>query len=173
MSDFSKKSDIFDIPRIHELPMATIRPATQADQPTITAMVRGARLNPINLRWPNFLVAEESGRIVGVGQLRPHADGSRELASLAVDAAYRRQGIGSQLVRQLLTCHPAPIYLFCESELEGYYSHFGFRITGAGTLPPPLARLFRVGRLFTRVGALLLRDDVHLIAMRWDGDQQA
>ncbi len=149
--------------------MVTIRPATQNDQATITTMVRDAGLNPVNLRWANFLVAEDggasAGRIVGVGQLRPHADGSRELALLVVDASCRRQGVGSQLVRGLLALQAPPVYLFCEGELEGYYGRFGFQVIRGAALPPPLARLYRAGRLATRVGAWLHGHDAHLVAM--------
>ena len=67
-----------------------IRPATQADQPAITAMVRAAGINPLSLHWPRFRVAEDAGRVVGVAQIKIHGDASRELASLAV--APDRQG---------------------------------------------------------------------------------
>jgi hypothetical protein len=35
-----------------------IRPATEADQATITRLIRQARLNPRHLHWANFLIAE-------------------------------------------------------------------------------------------------------------------
>lgn len=149
--------------------MITLRPATLADQGIISAMVRAAKLNPVNLRWMNFWVAEADGHIVGAGQLRPHTDGSRELASLVVNPAYRQQGIGGRLVRQLLTLCPAPIYLFCEDGLEGYYARFGFHGVGHEVLPPPLARLYAAGRLVTWLGARFSRQKSHLVAMRWDG----
>lgn len=150
-------------------PMTTLRPATQADQATITSMVHAARLNPVNVRWANFWVAEAGARVVGACQLRPYADGSRELASLVVDSAYRRQGVGGRLVRQLLTLCPATIYLFCEDGLGSYYARFGFHQVGYEVLPPPLARLYVAGRLVTCIGALLSRQKGRLIAMRWDG----
>lgn len=62
----------------------TIRPAVEADQPVIRAIIRAAFINRTGLDWRRFLLAEDQGRIVGVGQVKPHADGSRELASLAV-----------------------------------------------------------------------------------------
>jgi N-acetylglutamate synthase-like GNAT family acetyltransferase len=146
--------------------MTTLHPATEADQHTISAMVRGAGLNPVNLHWVNFWVAEADGRVVGVAQLRPHADGSRELASLVVDAAYRRQGIGEQLVRQLLATYHAPIYLFCEEPLGDYYARFGFYRVERRALPPPLARLYAAGRVVTWLGTIFHRQDGHrLIAM--------
>jgi N-acetylglutamate synthase-like GNAT family acetyltransferase len=60
-----------------------IRPARAEDRATITAMVRGARLNPMDLQWSRFLVAEDETGIVGVGQIRPYP-GASELASLVV-----------------------------------------------------------------------------------------
>ena len=149
--------------------MITLRPATQADQATITSMVRAAKLNPVNLRWVNFWVAEADGRVVGACQLRPYAGGSRELASLVVDSVHQHQGVGARLVSQLLTLCPAPIYLFCEDDLGSYYARFGFHGVGSEGLPPPLARLYVAGRLVIRIGALLSRQKGRLIAMRWDG----
>ena len=67
-----------------------IRPARAEDQATITAMVRGAHLNPMDLRWSRFLVAEDERGIVGVGQIRPHP-GAPELASLVVREDRRGQ----------------------------------------------------------------------------------
>ena len=46
-----------------------IRPARAEDQMTITTMVRGAHLNPIDLRWQRFLVAEDETGIVGAVQI--------------------------------------------------------------------------------------------------------
>ncbi|HEY3288692.1 MAG TPA: GNAT family N-acetyltransferase [Anaerolineae bacterium] len=147
-----------------------IRSAAQAEQDTIKRMVRAAKLNPINLHWQNFKVAEDDGVIIGVGQLRPHTDGSRELASLVVLPAYRRHGIGSQLMAALMTARLPPIYLFCEHELETYYIRFGYQmIENPETLPPSLARLFRVGSIVKRIDNLFGKTKTHLIGMRWDG----
>ncbi len=43
----------------------TIRPASAAHQPAIAAIIRAARINPLGLNWPRFLVAEESGGLIG------------------------------------------------------------------------------------------------------------
>jgi ribosomal protein S18 acetylase RimI-like enzyme len=87
-----------------------IRPATVNDQRAIWAWVWRSGLNPLNLNWRNFVVAEVEGQLAGFGQLRPHRDGSLELASLVVRPAYRRQGIGSRIVRALLAGQQGPIY---------------------------------------------------------------
>jgi N-acetylglutamate synthase-like GNAT family acetyltransferase len=62
----------------------TIRPATEADQAGILRLIKEVRLPRMNLRWPNFVVAEEDGEVIGMGQVKSHGDGSRELASIAV-----------------------------------------------------------------------------------------
>jgi N-acetylglutamate synthase-like GNAT family acetyltransferase len=149
--------------------MIHIRTATAADQAAIQAMVRGAGLNPINVRWPNFRVAEEGGRIVGVGQMRPHGDGVVELASLTVIPEFRRRGIGAELIGALMAGHAAPVYLFCEGAKAPYYARHGFRQVGPSSLPRRLARIHRLANILARVESLARGGDTRIIAMRWDG----
>ena len=69
-----------------------IRPATSADAPAIRALIRRVRINPTGLDWRRFLVAEgPEGMILACGQIKPHGDGTFELASVAVDEAWRGQ----------------------------------------------------------------------------------
>jgi N-acetylglutamate synthase-like GNAT family acetyltransferase len=145
-----------------------IRPATAADQATISAMVRDARLNPLRLHWRDFLIAEDERRIVGIGQVRPHGDGSRELSSLVVARACRGTGVGSQIVRALLARERGPIYLFCREQLSPFYARFGFHIAERQTLPRALARLLRLGNLMTSVEAQFSGHHVRIVAMRRD-----
>jgi N-acetylglutamate synthase-like GNAT family acetyltransferase len=150
-----------------------IRSATANDQATITSIVRAAHLNPINVKWPNFVVAEDGdsgrGRIIGVGQLRPYSDGSRELASLAVVPECRGRGIGTQLTRRLLENQPGPLYLMCEPELESYYTRFGFRHVERAGMPPPMARVHHMANTLGRIAAFFGRPGMRIYAMRWDG----
>ena len=125
----------------------TIRPAIETDQPVIRAIIRAAFINRTGLDWRRFLLAEDQGRIVGVGQVKPHADGSRELASLAVIPEYQGQKVGSKLVQALLAREQGRIYLFCIAKLAGYYAQFGFKLVQRTDLPPSLARLHRLGNL--------------------------
>ena len=69
-----------------------IRPAVEADQATIKAMARAARLIPRGLHRPRFLVAEEGGRVVSIWQVKIHKGGAREVASGAVLPEYQRPG---------------------------------------------------------------------------------
>jgi hypothetical protein len=74
----------------------TIRPAVRADDAAIRALVRREHLNPLGRNWRNFLVAEdEAGRLIAIGAVKTHGDGSRELASIAtVPEARGRGGCG-------------------------------------------------------------------------------
>jgi N-acetylglutamate synthase-like GNAT family acetyltransferase len=128
-----------------------IRRAVQADQASITSIVRAAGINPFDLRWPRFLVAEEDGRIVGAVQVKPHGDGSRELASLAVIPERRDQGVGRALVEAILAAETGPVYLTCADRLEGYYVRFGFRCLEPPEMPPYFRRLSRLTRALSAV----------------------
>ena len=129
----------------------TIRPATEADQPAIVRMIREARLNRMSLHWPDFVVAEEAGTIVGVGQVKAHGDGSRELASIAVAPALQGQGIGRALVEALLARESGTLHLTCRRELGGYYERFGFRRLERAEYPRYFGRLIPLVNLVARL----------------------
>ncbi len=147
----------------------TIRPAIPTDQPAISALVRAAHLNPIRIGWRNFLVAEDTGRVVGIGQVRPHSDGSRELASLTVAPDCQAAGIGTRLTRALLKRETPPIYLFCQETMGSYYIRFGFQTIGREDLPPVLARMHRLANLIAAVSSRLTSHHTRIIAMRRAG----
>jgi N-acetylglutamate synthase-like GNAT family acetyltransferase len=127
-----------------------IRAAQAEDQPTIVALVRGAHLNPMDLNWQRFLVAEDETGIVGVGQIRPHA-GAPELSSLVVREDQRGRGVGGQLIQALIAQSPGTVYLFCRAQLEDYYARFGFRALTVKEAPPSLHARYAIGRLITRL----------------------
>jgi N-acetylglutamate synthase-like GNAT family acetyltransferase len=133
------------------VPLA-IRPATSADQATIIRLIKEANLNRMGLKWPNFVVAEEDGAIVGLGQVKSHGDGSRELASIAVVPARQGQGIGSTIIKTLLAREQwVVLHLTCRRELGGYYERFGFRRLVAAEYPPYFRRLIPVINVIVRL----------------------
>ena len=138
----------------------TLRDATIEDQPTIRQIVRAANINPTGLNWPRFIVAEDGGAIVGVGQVKPHRDGTRELASIAVLPARQGQGIGTAIIQDLVRRENATLYLTCRSRLQGYYERFGFRRLESRDYPPYFARMLPIlntlGRFF-RVQVIVMR----------------
>ena len=129
-----------------------IRPASAADQYAITAIVRAARINPSDLDWQRFLLAQWGQDIVGVGQVRPHKDGSRELASIAVVPEWQGNGVGGALIRALLSRETGQLYLMCTANREHYYERFGFKRLERPAMPPYFRRFALVNpliRLFT------------------------
>ncbi len=141
----------------------TIRSAIQADQPTITRMVREAGINPMSLKWPHFIVAEDGGRTVGIAQVKQHRDGTRELASVAVVPDRQGQGIGSAMVRELIARHGQDVlHLTCLDARQGYYERFGFRRLGRKEYPTYFARMVplfnSIGRLFRQRIIVMRRD---------------
>ena len=132
--------------------LVTIRPATEADQPTIRRLIKEANLNRMSLHWPNFVVADEDGAIVGLGQVKAHQDRSRELASIAVVPARQGQGIGRALIERLLAREPGVVlHLTCRRELEGYYERFGFRRLERAEYPPYFRRLIPLVNVVVRL----------------------
>jgi N-acetylglutamate synthase-like GNAT family acetyltransferase len=142
------------------------RPATSADQPAIKAIVRGARLNPYSLDWPRFLVVAEGARVVGVGQVKPHRDGSRELASIAIVPERQGLGIGGDLVRALIERESGVLYLLCEQPRETFYERFGFQRIQPREMPPYFRRIYRLGTTILALLALVRRDVSRLSVMR-------
>jgi amino-acid N-acetyltransferase len=128
-----------------------IRPATADDDYAIKAIVRAARLIRVGLDWPRFVVAVWGPDIIGVGQVKPHGDGTRELASITVVPEWRGQGIGGMVVRALLARETGTVHLMCLPEMEGYYARFGFRRLPPDELPPYFRRLARVVGVIARI----------------------
>jgi N-acetylglutamate synthase-like GNAT family acetyltransferase len=146
-----------------------IRPAVEADQPVITALIRQARLNPKNLHWPRFLVAEDNGEIVGIRQVRIHRNGTREVGSGYVLPEYRRQGISRRLMEEILARESGPLYLMCNQKWSDYYEQFGFRQVQPATLPPDFRREYRLGRFITMVISLFASEKIRIIPMKREG----
>jgi N-acetylglutamate synthase-like GNAT family acetyltransferase len=141
------------------------RPATADDAANIKALIRLVRINPMGLDWRRFLVASSpDGTLAACAQVKPHADGTLELASLAVRPAWRGRGLARRLVEQLLSQPPRPVYLTCRSSLESFYQKFGFRALRADELTPYFRRLQKLANKMMG----LFRDGETLLVMRLD-----
>jgi N-acetylglutamate synthase-like GNAT family acetyltransferase len=126
-----------------------IRPAKREDAPAIRALVRSALINPFGIYWPRFILAvDEQNRLVGCGQVKEHRDGSRELASIAVEPAWRKRGVASALIERLLASQPPPLYLTCRPHLEMFYERFGFRTIQGQEMPSYFRLVYRFAKLF-------------------------
>jgi len=144
-----------------------LRPATQADQKTIEQIIHAANINPMSLDWHRFIVAEDDGRIVGIGQIKPHGDSSRELASIAVIPERQGQGIGGEITRTLVASANGPLYLTCRQPLETYYTRFGFRRIDPDEMTPYFRRIVSLANALMSVSGRGGR----IIVMKRDGDR--
>lgn len=132
--------------------MASIRPAVEADNPIIRQMVRAEQLDPTSLKWQRFLVAEQDGKIIGIGQVKLLPGGVRELGSLVVLPEYRGQGVAGEIIRALEARSEFPLYLLCQQKNAPLYEHFGYRRIGWWDAPPFLKLKFLFPLMFRLFG---------------------
>lgn len=143
-----------------------IRPARQEDQETIVSFINQAKLNPRNLHWQNFLVAEDNGNVVGIRQVKVYKQGTREVASGFVLPEYRRQGISAQLMKALLAREAGPLYTMVNEKRAPYYEQFGFRRVKMSQLPSDFRKEYRLGRIVTTLMSMLSKERVRIIPLK-------
>lgn len=114
----------------------SVHAAVEGDLPKIRDLLMRVSSCPSSLDWRRFIVAENTnGVCIGCGQIRSHFDGTPELASLAVDTPYRRQGVARAIIERLLANWPRPLYTTCRTGLGPLYEKFGFRTIGFARMP--------------------------------------
>ncbi len=125
-----------------------VRSARETDSSAIKSLIHAMQLNPMDLNWRHFVVAETSdGQFAGCGQVKTHSDGSRELASLAVVESMRKRGVARLIINDLTQNHPRPLYLMCREELTVFYRQFGFEIVAESEMPAYFKRLARLTKM--------------------------
>lgn len=131
-----------------DTPGYQLRPATARDARAIRRLIRQVRINPLDLDWRRFILAEDqSGRLVGCGQIKLHRDGSRELASIAVTPAWRGRGAARAIIERLLAAEDGPLYLTARDHLQKFYEKFGFHTISWEDGPPYYRRINRLRRM--------------------------
>ncbi len=132
--------------------VVTLHEAAKADFPAIRALVRQTGINPLGLDWRRFIVAKSpAGEFIGCGQLKPHSDGSLELASLAVVPAWRGRGVARLIIQALMAKAPRPLYLTCRGALGPFYEKFGFRVLHPDEMPSYFRRLSRLAGIMGKL----------------------
>lgn len=145
------------------------RPAQASDATAIKTLIRAVNINPMGLKWQRFLVAvAENGTLIGCGQIKTHRDGSRELASIAVQKGWRRQGVAGAIIEQLLAAQSPPVWLTCMNKLVPFYEQFDFVEVKAGD-GRSLPRYFRLARAFFTPIQKLSHIPGYLAIMIWPG----
>lgn len=142
-----------------------LRPAAQADQSAIKTLIREVGINPMALDWRRFVVAEdETGQFIGCGQVKPHGDGTRELASIAIKKGWRRQGVARAIIERLQVEHGRPLWLTCVNHLVPFYEPFGFvEVTDLDQM----TAYYRRAKRFMKLVQLLSRRRYYLAVMVW------
>jgi N-acetylglutamate synthase-like GNAT family acetyltransferase len=146
------------------------RPAQANDATAIKVLIRAVGINPLGLKWRRFVVAiGADGKLVGCGQIKPHRDGSYELASIAVQKAWRRQGVAAAIIQQLLAGQQPPVWLICMNKLVPFYEQFDFvEVENGRSMPSYFRRARRLFTLFQRFSSL----PGYLAVMTWPTNSQ-
>ena len=144
----------------------TIRSAVESDQTTIESLINLAKLNPRNLHWEHFLIAEENGKILGIRQVKIYKHGTREVASGFVLPEYRRQGISAQLMNALLAREKGPLYTMVNEKRSSYYEQFGFRRVDVNRLPSDFRMEYWIGRIVTTLLSLFSKERIRIVPLK-------
>ncbi|HLO15129.1 MAG TPA: GNAT family N-acetyltransferase [Anaerolineales bacterium] len=144
----------------------TLRPAREEDQQTIVALIHQAKINPRNLHWENFLVAEENGRVVGIRQVKVHARGTREVASGFVLPEYRRRGVSARLMNEIFAREKGPLYTMINEKWRPYYEQFGFRRVDVNQLPSDFRKEYRIAKIITSLISIFIKEKLRIIPMK-------
>lgn len=130
-----------------------LRAAGMGDQAAIQQLIRAVGINPSGLDWQRFVLAVDGqGEMIGCGQVKPHRDGSRELASIAVVEAWRGRGVARAMIEHLMATAGPPLWLMCNSKLIPLYERFGFQeVREAAGMPPYFRRIIRITSPFFRL----------------------
>jgi N-acetylglutamate synthase-like GNAT family acetyltransferase len=129
-----------------------IRAATSADARNIRQLIHLVHINPTGLSWRRFIVAVDvTDTLIGSGQVKPHKDGSLELASIAVLPEWRGRGVARKIIERLLEQYPGQVYLMCRSPLEPLYKKFGFSTIGYDEMPFYFQQISRLADFYGRL----------------------
>ncbi len=141
-----------------------VRPAAKEDIPAIYKLILEGKVNFTGLDWERFVLAvAPGGEVIGCGQIKPHRDGSQELASIAVTAAWQRRGVAHTIIEHLMGGYDGPLYLMCQSSLGSLYEKFGFMTLTEDQMP----RYFRrISKLVAFVEPLRQRGETLLVMGR-------
>lgn len=100
-----------------------IRPARPEDSPAIKKLAEKLCLDSADMRYSEFQVAEDEGKIVGIGRIIKHPD-CLELATLGVEEGHRKQGLGKKLISELTKKAGGRVYL--ATIIPEYFAKLGF-----------------------------------------------
>jgi amino-acid N-acetyltransferase len=121
-----------------------IGPASAVDYEVIAALLEIERLPLAGLQdhFDHILVARDGTRIVGCAALELYEDGAL-LRSVAVEAAHRGTGLGSELTRAALRLaeeHGIGAVYLLTTTAERFFPKFGFEAIDRADVPDSVMR---------------------------------
>ena len=144
-------------------PAFSIQLARPEHASKIRNLILRAGINPTALKWERFLIAiTPHGEFIGCGQIKPQSDGTMELASIAVELAWRGRGVARAIIDSLLASNPGELYLMCQSNLGPLYEKFGFHAISETEMPTYFRRVSKLAGVL----ANLAKAGEHLLVMR-------
>ncbi len=130
-----------------------LRTANSDDFPAIKRLIHLVQINPTGLDWHRFVVAvDDSGRMLGCGQLKPYGRGIVELASIAVEPFDRNKGVARAVIEYLIKQAPRPLYLTCLSSMGVFYEKWGFQPVALDEMPTYFRRLVKLVKMLPSWG---------------------
>ncbi|MES2761006.1 MAG: GNAT family N-acetyltransferase [Bacteroidota bacterium] len=102
-----------------------IKQASEQDFKLIKQLIKQFELDDRVLDCTQFLAAKSNNELLGFGRIRIRENCS-ELCSLGVTEPKRLQGIGKQLVKELILKADQPLYLACI--IPNFFTPFGFEV---------------------------------------------
>lgn len=148
---FCLSSKLMAIPN-QSIPAFSIQSAKPEQASQIRSLVLRSGINPTGLNWERFLVAlTPNGDFIGCGQIKPHSDGTRELASVAVEPKWRGRGVGRAIIESLLAYNPGDLYLMCQSNLGPLYEKFDFHTITEAEMPTYFRRVSKLAGVLSNL----------------------
>ncbi|MEW6402922.1 MAG: GNAT family N-acetyltransferase [Chloroflexota bacterium] len=143
----------------------TLRPAAEADSSQIKDLIHLVGINPTGLDWKRFVVVVDvEERVIACGQIKPHGEEVRELASIAVTPEMQGRGLARRVIEHLLAEAPRPLYLMCRTRMGPLYEKFAFRPLAYEDMPRYFQRMAKLAGL----ADVLMRSGDGLLVMKLD-----
>ncbi len=148
----------------YQSPAFSIQSAKPEHASKIRNLIFRSGINLTALNWERFLIAITlHGEFIGCGQIKPHSDGTKELASVAVETKWRGRGVARAIIESLLASHPSgELYLMCQSDLGALYEKFGFHAITEVEMPTYFRRVSKLAGVLSN----LAKTGEHLLVMR-------
>ena len=140
---------------VHRLDIECLAPL---QLPLVNRFYRQCRYAAKAGRGEQVYVVKAQGSIVAAVRLVPKPQHHRFLRSFCVAPPYRRQGVGTYLLRALAPAlAPAPCYCFPFARLQAFYAAAGFVVREPQALPDFIQQPFNRYRLQGRDIIVMLR----------------